>query len=149
MIFDTLKNIDTYRDLNPRLYRGLQILRETDFQQYGPGNYAVEGDELFFMIQDYETRVSNDTPEAHQKYIDIQYLISGEEIVGFAPLETLEEVKTETRGDIKFYRGKCDYFTLKEDRFAVFFPKDAHSPAIAVNGRPGRCIKCVVKVKLS
>ena len=149
MLYDSLKHIEFYKGIHPGVYRALEILRDTDFSQLEDKRYEVDGDNLFFFLQSYETKPDNDTPEAHRKYIDIQFLVSGREKMGVAPLEDMsEEVEARPDGDIWFYRGPMDYITLTAgDRFAVLWPGDAHAPSIAVNS-PAPCRKCVVKVKV-
>ena len=149
MLYDSLKHIEFYKGIHPGVYRALEILRDTDFSQLEDKRYEVDGDNLFFFLQSYETKPDNDTPEAHRKYIDIQFLVSGREKMGVAPLEDMsEEVEARPDGDIWFYRGPMDYITLTAgDRFAVLWPGDAHAPSIAVD-RPAPCRKCVVKVKV-
>lgn len=146
MIYDSLKHISEYQGISPSLSRGLELLLHTDFSSLADGRHEIDGSHLFFSLQSYETKGSNDTPEAHRDYIDIQFLIEGQEKIGVAPLETMtEEVEANPDGDIWFYHGAVDYITLEKDRFAVFFPGDAHAPCIAVN-QPTHCRKCVVKV---
>ena len=149
MLYDSLKHIEFYKGIHPGVYRALEILRDTDFSQLEDKRYEVDGDNLFFFLQSYETKPDNDTPEAHRKYIDIQFLVSGREKMGVAPLEDMsEEVEARPDGDIWFYRGPMDYITLTAGgRFAVLWPGDAHAPSIAVDS-PAPCRKCVVKVKV-
>lgn len=149
MLYDSLKHIEFYKGIHPGVYHALEILRDTDFSQLEDKRYEVDGDNLFFFLQSYETKPDNDTPEAHRKYIDIQFLVSGREKMGVAPLEDMsEEVEARPDGDIWFYRGPMDYITLTAgDRFAVLWPGDAHAPSIAVDS-PAPCRKCVVKVKV-
>ena len=149
MLYDSLKHIEFYKGIHPGVYRALEILRDTDFSQLEDKRYEVDGDNLFFFLQSYETKPDNDTPEAHRKYIDIQFLVSGREKMGVAPLEDMsEEVEARPDGDIWFYCGPMDYITLTAgDRFAVLWPGDAHAPSIAVDS-PAPCRKCVVKVKV-
>lgn len=85
-------------------------------------------------------------PEAHRKYIDIQYLIEGEELIGVAPLASMERVaEAAPERDIWFYEGETAKLPLSGGRFAILFPQDAHAPCIAAGEcRPVR--KVVVKV---
>ena len=146
MICDTLANLETYTGISDRLAKGLRLLRETDFSAMEAGRYEVEGKDLFYMIQSYQSKEKNDTPEAHRKYIDIQYYLSGEEIIGYAPLsEMTEEVSANPEGDIWFYHGPVTPLKMSEGKFAVLFPQDAHAPGIAV-GEPAPVRKVVVKV---
>lgn len=148
MIYDSIQHIEAYRGIHPGVYRGLEILRDTDFSKLEDKRYEVDGEDLFFFVQSYESKPANDTPEAHRKYIDIQYVISGEEKMGVGPLEEMtEEVEARPDGDIWFYHGPLDEITLANGRFAVLWPGDAHAPGIAL-GQPAPCRKCVIKVKV-
>lgn len=149
MLYGTLKHLDSYRGIHPGIMRGLEILRDTDFSQLEDKRYDVDGDNLFFSLQSYESKPSNDTPEAHKQYVDIQFLVSGRERMGVAPLEDMVEVaEARPEGDIWLYHGPTDELLLTGDRFAVLWPEDAHAPGIAVDG-PEPCRKCVVKVKIN
>lgn len=149
MLYGTLKHLDSYRGIHPGVMRGLEILRDTDFSHLEDARYEVDGDNLFFSLQSYESKPANDTPEAHKKYVDIQFLVSGRERMGVAPLEDMVEVvEARPEGDIWLYHGPTDEILLTGDRFAALWPEDAHAPGIAVDG-PERCRKCVVKVKIN
>lgn len=146
MIYDKIDHIETYASISERLSKGLQLLRETDFSALEPGRYEVDGSELYFMIQSYQSKEKNDTPEAHKKYIDIQYLISGEELVGVGSLsEMTEEVTANPDSDFWLYHGPLSNIKLGAGWFAVFFPQDPHAPGIAVD-QPAPVKKVVVKV---
>ena len=148
MIFDTIAHIDAYKGIHPGVYKGMEILRDTDFSALEDKRYYVDGEDLFFFLTTYETQPVNDTPEAHIKYIDIQCLISGTEHMNVGALEDMEEeVLPRPEGDIRFYRGKTDTVTLCPGKFAVLFPGDAHAPNIAV-GKPEKVRKVVIKVKV-
>lgn len=148
MIYDSLKHLEQYKGIHPGIYRGLEILRDTDFSKLDDIRREVEGDDLFYFLQSYDTNQVNDTPEAHRKYADIQFLISGREKMGVGALEDMtEEVEARPDGDIWFYHGPLDQITLSGDKFAVLFPGDAHAPGVAVES-PEPVRKCVVKVKL-
>ena len=92
MIYDTLQHRDQYRDLPERILRGLDYLAETDFSALPDGRYEIDGDKLFANVGSYVTKPANDTPEAHGKYMDIQYVFEGKELIGVGPLEEMGEV---------------------------------------------------------
>lgn len=148
MIYGTLAHLEDLRGIHPNVWRGLQLLRSTDFSQLEDGRYDVDGEEVFFSLQSYETIPGKDLLEAHKKYVDIQFLISGQERMGVAPLETVgSPIESRPEGDIWFYRGPMDSLLLTAGRFAVVWPGDAHAPAIAVDG-PEPCRKCIVKARV-
>jgi len=149
MIYDTLNHLDAYKGIHPGVMKGLELLRDTDFSTMEDGRREIDGEDLFILLQSYDTKLENDTPEAHKKYIDIQYLISGQELMGVGPLEEMtEEVEARPEGDIWFYHGPLSRLLLSGDRFTALWPGDAHAPCIAVDGVPVHCRKCVVKVKV-
>ena len=149
MIYDSLKHLEAYKGIHPGIYRGLELLRDTNFSQQEDGRHEVDGDDLFYLLQSYDTKEGNDAPEAHRKSADIQVLLSGREKIGVGALEDMtEEVEARPEGDIWFYHGPVDEVTLSGDKFAVLFPGDAHAPCIAVDGAPVPCRKCVVKVRV-
>ncbi len=148
MIYDSLKHLESYKGIHPGILRGLELIRNTDFSNMEDGRHEIDGDNLFIMLQSYETKLKNDTPEAHKKYIDIQYLISGQEKIGVGPLEEMtEETEGHPERDIWFYHGPSSEISLEGDKFVVLWPGDAHAPCIAVDA-PAPCRKCIVKVKV-
>ena len=148
MIYDTLDHIQQYEGIHPGVMKGLRLLAETDFSTLAEGRHEIDGDNLFLLVQHYNTKVVNDTPEAHKKYIDIQFNVSGEEWIGVAPLESMtEEIEARPEGDIWFYHGPTDNIVLSGKRFMVLFPQDAHSPACVVNS-PVTVKKIVGKVRI-
>jgi len=148
MIYDKLENMETYFPVSERLAKGLLLLKTADFTCLDDGKYEVDGDKLFYMLQSYESKEDNDQPETHRKYIDIQYLLSGEELIGVGALSDMtEEVSANPERDIWFHHGPLSNIKIGNGYFAVFFPQDAHAPCIAVE-KPSPVRKVVVKVKI-
>jgi biofilm protein TabA len=116
--------------------------------QQPPGRYELDGERLFAIVQQMDTG-ENLRFEAHARYLDVQYLISGEEKISFLPknspatlLEDLLEQK-----DLAFYQ--CEQtpteLVLHPGMFAVFAPGELHRPGIAV-GASQPVKKIVVKM---
>lgn len=151
MICDIVENIELYKGLGERIYKGLTLLRDTDFSTMEAGKYPVDGDNLFMMIQTYTTKpLETAYCEAHKKYIDIQCMLEGSEWIGVAPLEDMngERVKdSRPEGDIWFYDGDFMPIYMKAGRFAMLYPNDAHAPAIA-NGEPTPVRKVIIKIAM-
>lgn len=149
MIYDSIQRISQYEGVSDGIKRGLRYLAETDFSVLEDGRQEIKGDQIFANLQSYETRLSNDTPESHQRYIDIQYLIEGEELVGVAPIEEMRGVEeSHPDRDLWLHRGPTEVLTLGRERFLALWPGDAHAPCIAVDGKPSFVRKCVVKVHI-
>ena len=148
MLYDTLDNLSAYSALSPRLALAFRFLMETDFSKLPDGRMELDGQDVYASLSSYETKSVNDTPEAHRKYIDVQFLVSGTEKVGVAPLSVMqEEVSGDEQGDIWFYHGPTEPLTLGGDRVLVLWPQDAHAPCMAID-MPETVRKCVVKVRV-
>ena len=132
MIYDTLEHAGQYRKLSGNLAKALDYLTGTELETVEAGRVEIDGERVFALFQSYETKPENDRPEAHRKYIDIQYLIEGEELIGVAPLASMERVaEAVPERDIWFYEGETAKLPLGSGRFAILFPQDAHAPCIA------------------
>lgn len=146
MIYDTLTHAHQYQGLSPRLDQALDFLRRTDFSALADGRYEIDGDNVFANVMSYTTLAENPTPENHSRYIDVFYLLEGEEEVAVAPLEEMGQlVEARPEGDIWLHQGGGVRLPLGGGRFLVLFPGDAHAPSIGPNG-PAPARKCVVKV---
>ena len=153
MIIDQIENIDTYKALGSNLAKAFDVLKETDFKALESGKHEVDGDNLFFMVARYDTLAIQDCIlEAHKDYIDIQYLVSGEEIFGYAPisdkLKTTQPYKPED--DCALYATNESDLRIhfKPGMVIIAFPEDAHMPCAAVT-TPEAVLKVVFKVKIN
>ena len=145
MIYDKIENLESYRGIAPRVMEGLRILRDTDFSALEDGKHLVDGENLFFNLQSYDTK-KNPLSEAHRKYIDIQYLLEGEEDVGVCALSDLgDPVESRPEKDVWLYEGKTSDVRLGNGYFVVLFPQDAHAPCRMIEA-PEHVHKVVVKV---
>ncbi len=111
MIYDTLEHAGQYRKLSGNLAKALDYLTGTELETVEAGRVEIDGERVFALFQSYETKPENDRPEAHRKYIDIQYLIEGEELIGVAPLASMERVAEAapgvTYGSMRAKRQSC------------------------------------------
>lgn len=148
MIFDTLTNVDNYKGLG-RVYTALKFLSETDFSKTELGRYELDGDNIFYMVQSYDTDPTKTISEAHKKYIDIQFMVEGEEIIGVADISSEKELtEAKEENDVWFYNCKTEPLTLSAGKYMVLYPNDLHCPGVATNGKALTCRKVVVKVKV-
>lgn len=146
MIYDKLSNLSTYEGLNIRLMAGLKALQETDFSTVPDGHYALDGENLYMNVMTVELKEKNERPEAHRKYIDIQYVFEGKEDIGVAPVDEMSaEVEACPEKDLWLYRGETAKLRLEGEKFIVLFPQDAHAPCISADGSK-KARKAVVKV---
>ena len=115
------------------------------------GRYPVDGDDLYYIVQHYTTKpIDQGRFESHKKYIDIQALIAGQEILGYSPIHGLEVVEPyDEAKDIMFYRvGTILAQTrLEPGLFCLLYPHDAHLPSCQVTC-PAAVHKVVFKIRV-
>lgn len=149
MILDQLENAALYSCISENLQKGFQYLEKTDFSTLETGKYEIDGQDVFALVSEYESKDPNDCRlEAHQAYADIQYIVSGREAIGYATLNNQAVLTPYTpEKDIVFFMGETTQLVVEQGMFAVFFPQDVHRPCMQIDG-PVSIKKVVVKVKL-
>ncbi|MEG1931691.1 MAG: YhcH/YjgK/YiaL family protein [Pygmaiobacter sp.] len=148
MIYDTVKNSVLYDGVSFHVATALRYLRETDFAALPDGQYDIDGENVFANLMTYTTKETNDTPEGHKDYIDLQYLISGHEQIGVGRLDQMTEcVEAHPERDIWLYHGATEPLTLGDGLFMLLWPDDVHAPAIAPTV-PGAARKCIIKIRV-
>ena len=145
MILDKLTNASRYRALGGRLAAGLEAIPQ--FLNKEPGLYEIDGNKLFVMVQCYTTKPLQGSPwETHRRYIDIQYVHSGVENIGFSEVSGLKpEVPYNQEEDCELFSGDGVMLPLPAGSFAVFFANEAHMPRI-IKDTPVEVYKLVIKV---
>ena len=151
MIVDKIENAHFYSGLCEKLTRTLEILKDLNPADKDDGRYDVEGDELYYLVQRYETKpIEQGRLEVHQKYIDVQFIAEGEELLGYCPLENLECIQPYTEAkDCALYKApeQLGMVKLTKGMFCILFPQDTHMPCRQASG-PSNVIKVVTKVKI-
>ena len=152
MIYDSLKNCETYFGANSRFAQAFAFVKKAVAENYPVGRYEIDGDNLYALVQEYNTNpVANAKFEAHKRYIDIQYIVSGEELMKAADISKgLEGAQYDEAKDYMLIEKANDPAVLlvKQGEFAIFFPHDIHMPGVAPNDKPAAARKIVVKVKV-
>jgi len=148
MIFDDIKNIGAYKEIQPKVAEFIAGLREDT-----PCGRVYLSDDGFTYanVDEYTTKKHTDCRlEAHKKYIDIQVMLNGIEEIDFTDVEglTVSEPYDEAR-DVMFFNspdrilGKT---VLCSGKFVLLYPYEAHKPQMAYKGQPQAVKKAVVKI---
>jgi len=138
MIKDNLQHIDYYNYLSPGIYYGLKYLKNTDFSTMENGKYEIKEGKVYAIVQDYDTNPEIEGRfEAHKKFVDIQFIIEGEEQIFVGNLEEFEEsIPYDEEKDICFLIPKSDAkiepVKLIPGEYVILTPKDVHMPSIFV-----------------
>lgn len=151
MIFDKIQNAQTYYSLGEKIQKGFEFIKNTDLLNLPEGRYEILGDEIFANVQNIQTKAKEDKKwEVHRKYIDIQYVISGYECMGYGILSDFSEVTEKYDGekDVEFLNGdKFNFVNVQEGEFVIFYPQDVHAPMLSVD-KTSAVKKVIVKVAL-
>ncbi len=149
MIIDRLERAPLYYGLGGGIARGLRWLAATDLDAISLGRHDIDGFDIWAGVNEYDTKpVEKGLWEAHEKYIDIQYIVRGSERMGWTDIERLHVSKEyDEARDVVFLDGNGDLILVPEGSFVIFFPHDGHMPMIAADS-PAQVRKVVVKVAL-
>ena len=141
-------SLDGYVSVWPAFARAASFICGTDLASLADGRYEIDGRRVFMTIATSPMRPAEEAPlEAHDRYADIQIVLSGSETYGWADRQSLSSPRGEfdAAADIVFYDDSpTRFFTLQAGEMTVFMPSDAHAPLIGA----GSVRKCIVKVEL-
>ncbi len=144
MITDQITNASSYYGINPRIEAALQFLSATDLNSLEPGRYDIDGDQVFALVQDYNTKLIEDGfLEAHRKYIDVQFVAKGRELMGYTAVAQPGPYDEEK--DLIVLEGQAEMLKFAAGTFMIFLAGEAHMPCIA-DGESSSVRKVVVKV---
>ena len=86
MIFDTKENLAAYKGLGKNYEKAIDFLLNNDLEKLEAGKYEIDGKEVYASVQEYTTLPWEEAKfETHEHYTDIQYIIKGDEVMGYAP----------------------------------------------------------------
>ena len=150
MILDKIENIQFYNGIGVRLKRAFEYIKATNFSSMTSGKHEVNA-EMFVLVNDYVTKTNfAEILEAHKSYIDVQYLLKGNELIEYESYnnhsisQNYDEVN-----DYLLYKPKgTSKLKFSEGMVAVFFPDDLHMPGI-IDRNPSDIKKIVVKVLIN
>lgn len=147
MIYGNLKERNQVELLSqdPRYKIAFDYLDKGDFT-HAEKKITIK-DEVFTIFTDANSAPFDiDRFEAHYNYVDIHYVIEGEEDIYWGPYEKMV-ANTEYKPDTIF--GHLDDYkkiTLKQGDYLIVFPEEAHRPACGDGSHLYKmCIKVPVK----
>ncbi|MBQ7516683.1 MAG: YhcH/YjgK/YiaL family protein [Schwartzia sp.] len=138
----------------PAVEKALAFLETQDFTVMQEGErYEIDGGRCYATIMRYNTRpVEECVCEAHRRFMDILYMVEGEEYLGICPMSPDLVVRTpydETR-DVEFFEGLVpeSTFPIMAGDFVMLSPKDVHRPFTMIEA-PSPVTKVIIKLDLA
>ena len=151
MILDTLDRASLYHGIHPGLPKAIAWLAAYD-SSTADGRYEIDGPALVAIVQRYETAPAHAKKwETHRLHGDVQFLVSGSEVIGYAHRDALM-VRTPygPEKDAEFYEPPAAALSrlhLSAGSFVIFFPQDGHQPGVMAEF-PEEVRKVVIKFRL-
>lgn len=138
-----------YKIYPERWNAAFKFLIETNLKELALGRIDLNKD-VYVAVSEYKTKDLVDTRfESHKKYIDLQYVVSGEEYIQLKRDTCLLSIKPYNDvSDIEFFQFEGGKNMLANpNMFYIFFPEDYHRPGIRVSNNI-TVKKIVIKIKL-
>lgn len=146
MIFDNINNSFLYETVNERFKKAFDFLKNTNLLSLPVGKTEIDGSDVYAAVSEYQTKPNDNRYENHKKYIDIQYIAKGSEIIYYTQGDydgAYDEVK-----DISFCQiEKGSALHISQGEFAIFFPGEWHRPN-CIDQEPKSMKKVVIKVRV-
>lgn len=152
MILDIIDNASCYAGIFPKVDLILQEMKKYSVEGYPQGKKELEGASAFLLFKEYQTHEKDDALfEAHRAYIDVMYMVDGEETIYVKPTDSLRAIEKPYDEASDALLGKldddCTPVLLKAGMFIILFPQDAHAPACHVSQKAA-VKKIIGKVRL-
>ena len=147
MIIDHLRHARQFYALGIGIRAGLQFLGRPDLITLEKGRYDLpDSGGSYALVQEHETKLRAHAKwEAHRKMIDLQFMVRGQELIGYADIARLKMGEYHANDDYCLGEGDGEWFRLDAQYFIILFSQDGHMPSIAV-AEPQKVRKVVVKI---
>ena len=143
-------NVEIYKKLNKYFERAFEEIKRLMSEDIADGSYKFDENAFYVNVFTYQTKKEADCCfEKHGKYIDIQVVLDGEEIIGFESEDKLSKTVDElAQKDYMLFSLNKEYDKSKLSRgdFVIFFPDEPHAPGIAANDEISTVRKAVFKI---
>ncbi|MEK5645593.1 hypothetical protein BK138_30245 [Paenibacillus rhizosphaerae] len=134
---------------HPVIRKAIDFLQTAEFSQLDNGKHPIWGQDMYALVSSIRTKPASQQPaEKHEVFLDIHYVIEGEETIGWQlqddrakPFECSpeEDYSLFTELDAE------SMIRLKPGMYAVLYPEDIHRPGLT-EAEPSDVRKAVIKI---
>lgn len=144
MIIDKISNASIYKDIPKEV-----LNYKLDLNNFKAGKFEIDGDQLFGIGLEYQTDVAEKGLwEAHRKYIDLHYIIEGEENIYISDIKNMDEVN-DYQDDYQLFEGEPDQKVfLQAGDIIMLYPHEVHKTSIK-SSQVSNVKKIVYKIVIS
>ena len=151
MIVARIENLKLYIPYNEKLRVVCESLDKTDIYALEVGKYEI-GEGVRVIVNAFTPKEPDAAKwETHEKYIDLQYLIEGDETMGYLHIDEMEAAEYNAEKDISYPVPKADadmtLIPLKTGHFAFLEPRDAHRPSAKLHATASK--KLIFKIPVA
>lgn len=148
MFADKIENLHLYIPYNAKIKVVCDYLAATDIHALEVGKYDI-ADGVRVVVNAFTPKTPEAARwEAHKKYIDLQYLYEGDEIMGYLPIEQMEDSEYDAEKDVMHPAAKAGAdvteIKLNTGMFAFLEPRDAHRPSVKLHSEASK--KLIFKI---
>lgn len=150
MVLDLLENKDIYLNMHSGFKLAFEFIDRCTRQNPTSGKYVLDGDKVYAMVQEYTTIPREQIQfEAHRKYIDIQFILCGSEIIEWTNMGDMLSNSSYNEEKDCLLCNTIDGTPLRltQGSFAIFYPQDMHKPMCMID-IPSNVKKIIVKVSV-
>lgn len=151
MIYLTKDNMlqNTPCSLTKELDMCMDFIRHNDMNSLKNGSYIIDGDNVYVNIVEYNTKLASEGQwEAHKKYLDLHYVISGQEIIQVSSLSSMVVLEYVEEEDYVKNSGDAESDVhMKANSLLLLFPEDAHKTAVIID-KSEKVKKAIFKIKI-
>lgn len=151
MIFCKLTDLDKYQiQLTHSLSELKDYIIKKEADLFQKGKFEIKGNTFFGIGLEYETKnVEECSWEAHRKYLDVHYILEGEEIVEVTHVEhTKTKEAYNDEHDYQLFNGESKIeINCKPGDVLILEPEDIHKTGI-INMQKSNVLKIVFKILL-
>ena len=129
MIVDVLKNKEIYYGIHKNIKPAMEFIEKAVAENLEVGRYELDGKNLFALVQEYDSKTDAKW-EYHRKYIDIQFIVSGKEIITWDNIRNVPDgVEYNEEKDIaKFDMDGGTDVIMEAGYYNILYPQDLHQP---------------------
>lgn len=132
MIVDSLTHLAEYASMHPAIKYIVDFLQTHPLEAMADGRVDLNDIHGYVNVQTLSSKNEKEAVlESHRKMIDLQIPLSGDEIMGYLPLECTADADYDEVKDLAFHTERTsNWITVRKGMFALFFPQDAHAPGV-------------------
>ncbi len=152
MIQTKVADLNRYVSLNPHFETAFAALAKMAAEPFVTGRHEVDGDNVYIIALDYDTHpVETAKSEAHKKYIDVMWIVSGKEQLGYYPTADHKNITMAYDESSDCLLADIEKDTSYQQFFAgnvvILFPEDGHAPGLDLDGTQ-HVQKLIAKVRV-